>query len=164
MSVSLESSLIVQILFFADESRYGFRLAFDSQRIGRAGEGDDGGRSTSHVWSNVGESTFDSRHLQIKGSRFVSFRQRLHRKSTMTQRWTMCSCPRERTRKRRKRRPRRIPEPSKVWRNIICSTLNFIVAFFSEHKRYEDTLESCQYCIDSRKLQKHLIVATGLKV
>lgn len=50
--------------------------------------------------------------------------------------------------------------------NFFISLLTFIFNYFafSEHKRFEDTLENCQYCIDSRKLQKQLIVATGLKV
>jgi len=34
----------------------------------------------------------------------------------------------------------------------------------AEHQKLEQTLESCVYCIDSRKFQKHLIVALGLKV
>lgn len=32
-----------------------------------------------------------------------------------------------------------------------------------EHQRLEQTLDSCTFCIDSRKLQRHLIVALGLK-
>ncbi len=34
----------------------------------------------------------------------------------------------------------------------------------SDHKRHEQTLDSCTLCIDSTKLRKHLIVAVGLKV
>uniref|UniRef100_A0A914WUD0 CWF21 domain-containing protein n=1 Tax=Plectus sambesii TaxID=2011161 RepID=A0A914WUD0_9BILA len=33
----------------------------------------------------------------------------------------------------------------------------------ADHKRHEQTLDSCNMCIDSTKLRKHLIVAVGLK-
>lgn len=35
---------------------------------------------------------------------------------------------------------------------------------FIEHKELERTLDSCKLCIDSKYLEKHAVVATGLKV
>lgn len=33
----------------------------------------------------------------------------------------------------------------------------------ADHRRFEETLDSCVHCIESKKLRRHLIVATGLK-
>lgn len=51
-----------------------------------------------------------------------------------------------------------------LYSSSIVRDVNPIALVILEHRRFEETLDSCQYCIESRKLQKHMIVATGLKV